>query len=171
MPCHERRRRKACTSSRLRTVELTIEPRVRSLGEFDVRRILPAAKRRMVGPFVFLDHMGPAEFPPGQRHRRPPASAHRARDDHVFVRRRDRAPRQPGLSAAHSTGRREPHDGRPRHRALRARRRRSQLSRRACTASNPGSHCRSSSRRWSRRSCTTPPARCRSGRSTAAPCA
>ncbi len=46
-------------------VELTIEPRVRSLGEFDVRRILPSAKRRMVGPFVFLDHMGPATFPPG----------------------------------------------------------------------------------------------------------
>ena len=47
-------------------VELTIEPRVRSLGEFDVRRVLPAAKRRMVGPFVFLDHMGPAVVPPGQ---------------------------------------------------------------------------------------------------------
>jgi redox-sensitive bicupin YhaK (pirin superfamily) len=47
-------------------VELTIQPRVRSLGEFDVRRVLPAAKRRMVGPFVFLDHMGPAVFPPGQ---------------------------------------------------------------------------------------------------------
>jgi len=46
-------------------VELTIEPRVRSLGEFDVRRVLPAAKRRMVGPFVFLDHMGPAVFAPG----------------------------------------------------------------------------------------------------------
>ena len=47
-------------------VELTIEPRVRSLGELDVRRVLPAAKRRMVGPFVFLDHMGPAVFAPGQ---------------------------------------------------------------------------------------------------------
>ena len=46
-------------------VELTIQPRVRSLGEFDVRRVLPAAKRRMVGPFAFLDHMGPAVFPPG----------------------------------------------------------------------------------------------------------
>jgi redox-sensitive bicupin YhaK (pirin superfamily) len=46
-------------------VELTIQPRVRSLGEFDVRRVLPAAKRRMVGPFVFLDHMGPAVFLPG----------------------------------------------------------------------------------------------------------
>jgi redox-sensitive bicupin YhaK (pirin superfamily) len=47
-------------------IELTLEPRVRSLGEFDVRRALPAAKRRMVGPFVFLDHMGPAAFAPGQ---------------------------------------------------------------------------------------------------------
>ncbi|HXS79853.1 MAG TPA: pirin family protein [Gammaproteobacteria bacterium] len=46
-------------------VELTIQPRVRSLGEFDVRRVLPSPKRRMVGPFAFLDHMGPAVFPPG----------------------------------------------------------------------------------------------------------
>jgi redox-sensitive bicupin YhaK (pirin superfamily) len=47
-------------------IELTIEARVRSLGELDVRRVLPAAQRRMVGPFVFFDHMGPAVFPPGQ---------------------------------------------------------------------------------------------------------
>ncbi len=47
-------------------IDLTIEPRIRSLGEFDVRRVLPAAERRMVGPFVFLDHMGPAVFPPGK---------------------------------------------------------------------------------------------------------
>ncbi|HVY66465.1 MAG TPA: pirin family protein [Gammaproteobacteria bacterium] len=47
-------------------IERTIEPRIRSLGEFDVRRVLPAAERRMVGPFVFLDHMGPAVFPPGK---------------------------------------------------------------------------------------------------------
>src|SRR5512143_4002646 len=47
-------------------IERTIEPRIRSLGEFDVRRVLPAAERRMVGPYVFLDHMGPAVFPPGQ---------------------------------------------------------------------------------------------------------
>lgn len=46
-------------------VELTLQPRVRSLGEFDVRRVLPAAERRMVGPFVFLDHMGPTVFAPG----------------------------------------------------------------------------------------------------------
>ena len=47
-------------------IELTIEPRIRSLGEFDVRRVLASAERRMVGPFVFLDHMGPAVFPPGK---------------------------------------------------------------------------------------------------------
>ena len=47
-------------------IELTIEARVRSLGELDVRRVLPAAQRRMVGPFVFFDHMGPAVFPPGE---------------------------------------------------------------------------------------------------------
>ena len=48
------------------SIELTIAARVRSLGEFDVRRVLPVAARRMVGPFVFFDHMGPAVFPPGQ---------------------------------------------------------------------------------------------------------
>ena len=48
------------------SIELTIEARIRSLGEFDVRRVLPVAARRMVGPFVFFDHMGPAVFPPGQ---------------------------------------------------------------------------------------------------------
>jgi redox-sensitive bicupin YhaK (pirin superfamily) len=47
-------------------IELTIEARIRSLGEFDVRRVLPAAERRMVGPFIFFDHMGPAVFPPGK---------------------------------------------------------------------------------------------------------
>jgi hypothetical protein len=46
-------------------IEMTIRPKERDLGEFTVRRVLPAAKRRMVGPFVFFDHMGPAEFPPG----------------------------------------------------------------------------------------------------------
>lgn len=35
-------------------------------GGFVVRRLLPDAKRRMVGPFVFMDHMGPHDFPAGQ---------------------------------------------------------------------------------------------------------
>ncbi|MDX2112295.1 MAG: pirin family protein [Alphaproteobacteria bacterium] len=46
-------------------IELTIEPREKDLGGFSVRRILPFAKRRMVGPFIFLDHMGPAQFTAG----------------------------------------------------------------------------------------------------------
>lgn len=47
-------------------VEVRIEPHEKDLGEFTVRRVLPSAKRRMVGPFIFFDHMGPAEFPPGK---------------------------------------------------------------------------------------------------------
>ena len=46
--------------------ELVIEPSVKDLGSFRVRRALPHASRRMVGPFIFLDHMGPAVFEPGQ---------------------------------------------------------------------------------------------------------
>jgi redox-sensitive bicupin YhaK (pirin superfamily) len=37
----------------------------KDLGGFTVTRLLPHAEKRMVGPFVFLDHMGPAEFAPG----------------------------------------------------------------------------------------------------------
>lgn len=46
-------------------IELSIEPRAKDLGGFEVRRVLPYAKRRMVGPFIFLDHMGPAQFEAG----------------------------------------------------------------------------------------------------------
>ncbi len=46
-------------------IDLIIEPRETDLGEFTVRRALPAARRRMVGPFIFFDHMGPATFTPG----------------------------------------------------------------------------------------------------------
>ena len=48
------------------SVELIIESKEKDLGEFTVRRVLPAPERRMVGPFIFFDHMGPAEFPPGK---------------------------------------------------------------------------------------------------------
>lgn len=48
------------------SVALTIQPRPRDLGGFEVARILPARERRMVGPFIFLDHMGPSDFDPGQ---------------------------------------------------------------------------------------------------------
>lgn len=47
-------------------IELVISARPKDLGGgLRVGRILPFPKRRMVGPFVFLDHMGPADFQPG----------------------------------------------------------------------------------------------------------
>jgi redox-sensitive bicupin YhaK (pirin superfamily) len=47
-------------------VELTIEPRARDLGSLIVRRVLPSASRRMIGPFIFFDEMGPVVMAPGQ---------------------------------------------------------------------------------------------------------
>ena len=48
-------------------LDLVIEGRRRDLGGgLEVGRVLPFARRRMVGPFVFLDHMGPADFRPGE---------------------------------------------------------------------------------------------------------
>lgn len=45
----------------------TLQAHTKDLGDgFEVRRLLPAAKRRTVGPFVFFDHMGPVRFHPGQ---------------------------------------------------------------------------------------------------------
>lgn len=42
-----------------------IDSRPRDLGGFTVRRLLPSTERRFVGPFIFFDHMGPAELAPG----------------------------------------------------------------------------------------------------------
>ncbi|MEO0442753.1 MAG: pirin family protein [Pseudomonadota bacterium] len=47
------------------TIDTIINPRVKDLGGLSVRRLLPIAKRRMIGPWIFFDHMGPAEFAPG----------------------------------------------------------------------------------------------------------
>jgi redox-sensitive bicupin YhaK (pirin superfamily) len=47
-------------------VDLVLVPRSVDVGHFAVRRALPHAKRRMVGPFIFFDHFGPAEFHSGQ---------------------------------------------------------------------------------------------------------
>lgn len=43
-------------------IETLIVPRAVDLGEMQVRRALPSRKRQMVGPFIFFDQMGPAEF-------------------------------------------------------------------------------------------------------------
>ena len=42
-----------------------LKPDTRDLGGFSVRRVLPGMPHRMVGPFIFVDHMGPADFAPG----------------------------------------------------------------------------------------------------------
>jgi redox-sensitive bicupin YhaK (pirin superfamily) len=47
-------------------IRQVIVPRARDLGGFSVRRALPAAGLQMVGPFIFFDQMGPAEFLIGQ---------------------------------------------------------------------------------------------------------
>ena len=47
-------------------IEVLVNGRSKDLGGFCVRRVLPAPLARRVGPFVFFDEMGPADFPPGQ---------------------------------------------------------------------------------------------------------
>ena len=47
-------------------IETVIVSRARDLGGFEVRRALPSARRQMVGPFIFWDQMGPAEFVLGE---------------------------------------------------------------------------------------------------------
>ena len=46
-------------------LELVIDQRRRDLGGFEVGRVLPHQRRRMVGPFIFFDHLGPKNLPPG----------------------------------------------------------------------------------------------------------
>src|SRR5499427_2576493 len=46
-------------------ISQVIVPRTVDLGDFAVRRALPSARTRMVGPFIFFDHFGPAEFRAG----------------------------------------------------------------------------------------------------------
>ncbi|WP_414691302.1 pirin family protein [Noviherbaspirillum sp.] len=49
-----------------KALDLVIIPRTSDLGDnFEVRRALPSKQRRMVGPFVFLDQMGPHVFSSG----------------------------------------------------------------------------------------------------------
>ncbi|PSF11454.1 pirin family protein [Marinobacter shengliensis] len=42
-----------------------LQPRERDLGGFSVRRVLPVVGQKMIGPWIFFDHMGPAHFPSG----------------------------------------------------------------------------------------------------------
>ena len=47
-------------------VESVLVPRTNDIGNFEVRRALPSKERRMIGPFIFWDQMGPGEFLVGQ---------------------------------------------------------------------------------------------------------
>ncbi|MER8584728.1 pirin family protein [Mesorhizobium sp. M1338] len=47
-------------------IELMVIPNAKDIGGFQVRRALPTAKRRLVGPFIFFDRMGPAILRAGQ---------------------------------------------------------------------------------------------------------
>lgn len=47
-------------------IETLILSSSKDIGGFEVRRALPSIKKRMVGPFVFFDHMGPVKFAAGQ---------------------------------------------------------------------------------------------------------
>ncbi len=46
-------------------LDIVIVPRIRDLGGLEVRRVLPAGERRMIGPFIFFDQMGPVTFKAG----------------------------------------------------------------------------------------------------------
>ena len=54
------------TFSDMALVNIVIEARPRDVDGFPVRRALPSLQRRGVGPFVFFDHMGPADLAPGE---------------------------------------------------------------------------------------------------------
>jgi redox-sensitive bicupin YhaK (pirin superfamily) len=56
----------AARSSPSADIDTIIVPRTRDIGGFEVGRVLPSARRRMVGPFVFFDHFGPAVLAPGR---------------------------------------------------------------------------------------------------------
>lgn len=56
-----------CTSSSSgRSTEVVIDARARELGGIAIQRVLPSARRRAVGAFTFLDHMGEMDLAPGQ---------------------------------------------------------------------------------------------------------
>lgn len=50
------------TGNDVDNIETLIIPKIHDLGGFQIKRALPSTQRKMVGPFVFFDHIGPAEF-------------------------------------------------------------------------------------------------------------
>ena len=58
----------ACTAVKApcKAIELLLMPRVADLGGLSVKRLLPTVKRKMVGPWIFFDEMGPTTFSSGE---------------------------------------------------------------------------------------------------------
>ena len=101
------------------------------------------AERQMVGPFIFFDQMGPAEFLLGQGIDVRPHPAYRALHRDLSVRRRGHAPRLPRHRAGDPARRAQLDDRRPRHRSFRAHRNgRCAAPVPSCSASRAGSRCR-----------------------------
>jgi redox-sensitive bicupin YhaK (pirin superfamily) len=48
------------------SIAAILKPHTKDLGGFEVQRLLPSIDARLVGPFIFFDHFGPAIFPPGE---------------------------------------------------------------------------------------------------------
>jgi len=57
---------KVCREKPCSAIKTMLEPKEKDLDGFTVRRLMPTAEMRSVGPFVFFDHLGPAYFPPGR---------------------------------------------------------------------------------------------------------
>ena len=103
----------------LMPIEELLRARAKDLGGgLMVRRLLPSHPRARRRAVRILRSFRPDHRAARRQLRRAAASAHRPRDRHVSVRRRDAAPRQPGLGPAHRARRHQLDDGGTRHRAF-----------------------------------------------------
>ena len=153
-------------------IETVIMPRARDLGGFEVRRALPSAQRQMVGPFIFWDQMGPAEFLLGQgMDVRPHPHIGLATVTYLFdgevIHRDSLGTRDPDPAR-----RPEPDERRAGASCIRsAPARRRGRSGRSSTASRAGSRCRARTRKASRPSCITARRACPCSATAACACA
>ena len=151
-------------------IELIIDQRRKDLGGFEVGRVLPWAKRRTVGPFVFFDHMSPADFAPGLPRSvdvRPHPHIGLSTVTYLFegeIMHRDSVGSVQPIRAGEvnwvTAGRGV---------TIPSASRRAASGATGCTASRPGRPCPRLTRRWRPRSATTASRTCRATRSAACP--
>ena len=68
-------------------IGLIIAERSRDIGDFLVGRLIPFRKKRMIGPFIFIDHMGPVQLGPKKYMGRGPAPAYWTGYPDLYARR------------------------------------------------------------------------------------